>query len=386
MGEPNIYSKKDLVRLTSEPLGMQYQRIIAKVAEAYALTHGDIAICFSGGKDSALIADVYCEWLAINNLTHVPVRLVWANTTNETAAMKQYIKWFVDWLENKYGVSVELIEVKPANNQTFATVMKNEGLPFVSKLVASILRKVSKDMEAHGVTYDDVKDLHCANVQCRDALREMNLSDTTVLAFTGWSCNIQDFGREFVLAKRWMPLLDIKRVTGENLFFSEKCCSILKKDPMNRLNYSNIMTGEQATESKVREAAWLQHGCNFTFPDGSVKSKPLGAVSQDAVLYALKFRNTPICTDYGEIVECEKKTSDNRLQRCLMCTESQRTGCALCGFGIAKDPKRFVRLQEKEPAKIAFAFKPISKGGLGYKETCEYLNEYCKTNISIPEV
>ena len=77
-------------------------------------------------------------------------------------------------------------------------------------------------------------------------------------------------------------------------------------------------------------------------------------------------------------MNCDKK--------CYRCTKAQRTGCALCGFGIKFDTERFVRLQETEPAKVAFAFKPISQGGLGYKETCEYLNEYCNTKIVIPDV
>jgi 3'-phosphoadenosine 5'-phosphosulfate sulfotransferase (PAPS reductase)/FAD synthetase len=207
----------------------------------------------------------------------------------------------------------------------------------------------------------------------------MGLSDTTVLALTGWSCNRDDFGTGFMLAKQWLPLLDLKRVTGISL--SEKCCEILKKEPIARLNYPNIMTGEQAVESKNREHAWLKKGCNYVLPDGSVKSKPLGAVSLDAVLYAIKTREVPICADYGEIETYCKKGKE-----CYRCTKAQRTGCALCGFGIKKDPDRFVRLQETEPAKIKVAFKPFNEGGLGFKEMCEYLNEYCKTKIIIPDV
>ena len=29
---------------------------------------------------------------------------------------------------------------------------------------------------------------------------------------------------------------------------------------------------------------------------------------------------------------------------------------------------------------------PFAQGGLGYKETCEYLNEYCGTSIEIPKL
>jgi hypothetical protein len=110
-----------------------------------------------------------------------------------------------------------------------------------------------------------------------------------------------------------------------------------------------------------------------------MKSKPLGAVSLDAVLYALKERNVPLSPDYGEVIYCDKT-------RCYQCTGAQRTGCALCGFGVKFDPDRFIRLQETEPAKIAFAFKPFEQGGLGYKEVCEVLNEHCGMHIAIPKV
>ena len=146
---------------------------------------------------------------------------------------------------------------------------------------------------------------------------------------------------------------------------------------MSRLNYPNIMIGEQAVESRTREYAWLKTGCNYKLPDNSIKSKPLGAVSLNAVLYAIVYRNIPLSADYGKVQYCEKKN-------CFSCTKAQRTGCTLCGFGIKYDPMRFVRLQETEPAKVAFAFKPYDEGGLGYKETCEFLNEYCGTNIVIP--
>ena len=377
----NVFEKSDLMRFINEPLPKQYQRIMSKIIEAISWTKGDIVICFSGGKDSALILDMYCEIISkfYPGLVNIPIKVAWANTTNESKAMVEYVKWFPTHCETKYGVSIKLDEVRPSNNDNIITVMKREGLPFISKSVASILRKVRKSMDDNNVTYDDVKNLHKPTLQCRDALREMGLNDTTVCAFTGWSCRRNDFGTAFVLPLQWMPLLNIKEVTGCDIRFSEKCCYFLKKEPIGRLDYPNVMIGEQAVESRNREYAWLKTGCNYKLPDNSIKSKPLGAVSLDAVLYSIKYRQTPLSPDYGEVQYCSE-------ENCYKCSKAQRTGCALCGFGIKYDPKRFVRLQETEPAKVAFAFKPFAQGGLGYKETCEYLNEYCGTSIEIPKL
>ena len=377
----NKFDKNDLNRFISEPLPRQYQRIISKIIEAIHWTNGDILICFSGGKDSALILDMYCEIVStlFPHITKQPIKVAWANTTNESKAMTKYVPWFIKHCETKYNVTIDFNEVKPLNNDTIITVMRREGLPFVSKSVASLVRKVRNSMEKNGVTYDDIKDLHKPTIHCRDSLREMGLNDTTVCALTGWSCERDDFGTAFVLPKIWMPMLNIKEVTGCDIRFSEKCCVIVKKEPMSRLDYPNIMLGEQAVESRNREYAWFKTGCNYRFPDNSIKSKPLGAVSLDAVLFSLNYRQIPLSPDYGEVQYCNS-------EKCYKCSKAQRTGCTLCGFGIKYDPERFVRLQETEPAKVAYAFKPFAQGGLGYLETCEFLNEYCGTSIAIPKL
>ena len=377
----SLYEKSDLIRFINEPLHIQYNQIITKTIEAVKWTNGDIALGFSGGKDSALMLDVYCDVIStlFPSLKDKAIKVMWANTTNETKAMREYVPFFIKRCEAKYGVKIDFTEVTPAKGKNIVSVMRDEGLPFISKSVASLIRKVRNSMDENNITYDEIKDLHKPTTYCRDALRDMCLNDTTVLAMTGWSNKINDFGTAFVLPKQYMPLLNIKGLTGCDIRFSEKCCDILKKEPANRLNYPNMMIGEQAVESKTREQTWLRKGCNYKLPDGTIKSKPLGAVSLDAILYAIKVRNIPLSPDYGEVVYCDQS-------KCYKCTKAQRTGCSLCGFGIKFDPDRFTRLQETEPSKIAFAFKPYEQGGLGYKEVCEVLNEHCGMNISIPQV
>lgn len=376
-----MYDKSDLLRFINEPLPSQYQRIIAKIIEAIVTTEGDMALSFSGGKDSALVLDMYCDIISdlFPEYKGKPIKVMWANTTNETKAMREYVPFFIKRCEDKYGVKIEFIEITPAKGVNIISVMKNEGLPFVSKSVASTIRKMRSSMDENNITYNDIKDLHEPTLYCRDALREMGLNDTTVLAMTGWSCKLNDFGTAFVLPKQYMPLLNIKELTGYDIKFSEKCCNRLKKEPIANLKYPNMMTGEQAVESRNREHNWYKTGCNYPTPNGGYKSKPLGAVSLDAILYSLEYRKIPLSPDYGEVVYCDKTN-------CYKCTKAQRTGCALCGFGVKFDPNRFIRLQEEEPAKIAYAFKPFEQGGLGYKEVCEVLNTYCGMKIAIPEI
>lgn len=342
--------------------------MIAKVMQAIVYTKGDILVCFSGGKDSALLLDVYCEIASMFGYNTVYVG--YADTTNETRNMRQYVKWFIKRCEEKYGVKIELYKVRPKGNLTFADIIKTEGIPFATKAIAGAVRKTKSSMEKNNIKYSDIVEFAKPEIRCRDVLREMGLSDSAVLSLTGWSNNRQDFGTHFKISKMWLPLLDCE------IPITEKCCLILKENPLQRLDNPRIMTGEQANESQKRESVWLEHGCNYILPNNGYKSMPLGSLSKQAVLYAIYYRNIPLCEDYGKVVKCEGD--------CYKCTEAQRTGCALCGFGIKYDPERFIRLQKSEPAKVNWAFKPRNQGGAGYRELCEYSNEYCKTKIIIP--
>ena len=295
----NVFEKADLIRMTNEEFSSQYQRAVAKIMEAMSISNGGVILCFSGGKDSALMLDMYCD-IASNFMTNTmqgkPIKVAYADTTNETAAMRKYVPFFIKRCEEKYGVKIEILTTKPANKDTFVTVLRREGIPFISKMVSSIVRKVTADLIKNNLTFNDIKNLHQPrNIQARDTLREMGLSDTTVLSLTGWSCKRNDFGREFILPKKYFPLLDLYRQTGVKL--TEKCCVILKENPINALNYDCIMTGEQALESKMRESAWLKNGCTYQFWENGknhLRSKPFGSLHPNTILHAIQRREVPI--------------------------------------------------------------------------------------------
>lgn len=158
----SLYEKSDLIRFINEPLHIQYNRIITKTIEAVKWTNGDIALGFSGGKDSALMLDVYCDVIStlFPWLKDKPIKVMWANTTNETKAMREYVPFFIKRCETKYGVKIDFTEVTPAKGKNIVSVMRDEGLPFVSKSVASLIRKVRNSMDENNITYEEIKDLH----------------------------------------------------------------------------------------------------------------------------------------------------------------------------------------------------------------------------------
>ena len=368
------FTKKELMKMWERTPERQQNICASKIIEAIQLTNGDIAICFSGGKDSTYLVYRYCQIFSQYDISqNKKVILLFANTTNETTAMKKHISSFVEFLENRFDLEIELRETKPKNNITWVEIAKTKGLPFPTKQVAGSIRKVKKELRRLNVDIRDIEQYCVSTIEARDILRGMGFNNTAVYYLTGWSCQSEKFSTRYKLPKQWLPLL-WKECPVD---VTEECCVILKEKPMKALKYPNIMTGEMAEESNLREQEYLKHGCNKVFDNGSVRSKPMGSMTTQGVLYGIKYFNIPICSDYGEVI-CKNGK--------YKCTGCDRTGCKLCGFGAKRDTKRFVRLQKTEPATIKFAFKPLEQGGLGYKELIEFSNKYCGTKIIIPKI
>lgn len=365
------YTKKELVEMWKRPVERQYSIAMTKIFQAIKETNGEIALTFSGGKDSSLLLDMYCEVVKDTPYKDKPISVYFANTTNETSNMLTFISEFIPWLEEKYGVVINFHEVRPKKGVAWVKFILENGIPLISKAQSKSIRMAKRDMRRVGCDYETVVRLAKPDVQCVKELFNMGFSKSGVLSLTGWVSKRKEFGEMFKISRKWLPMLKCE------VDITDQCCSVIKEGPLNEFTKTSMMTGEQAAESSTRETKYLQTGCNVRMPDGSYHSKPLGPMTSDGVLFALQYRQTPICADYGEIVY-----EDGHYR----CTKANRTGCALCGFGCQYDTERFVRLQETEPAKVKFAFKPRSEGGAGYKEAIEHMNEYCGTKVIIPSV
>lgn len=366
------YTKAQLAEMWKRPVERQYNIAITKMLEAIIATEGDIRIAFSGGKDSSLLLDMYCELVSMTPYKNKPIRVSFADTTNETSAMMKFIKDFIEYEEKKWGVTIDFSAVRPPNKLTWVKFIKENGIPLISKDQAKRIRTVKTDMMRTGIDLDSVTKLYMGGINAVRELQSFGFSKTSILALTGYVSSRGEFGKKFMLSRKWLPMIGC----SEDL--TDQCCVKIKEAALDSLPSENRMTGEQAAESENRTASYLKTGCNIKLPSGKYISKPFGAMTADGVLFSLQYRGIPICSDYGEII----KTPDGHYK----CTKAQRTGCALCGFGCQYDAERFVRLQETEPAKIKFAFKPVGEGGAGFKEAIEYMNEHCGTKVLIPQI
>lgn len=174
-----------------------------------------------------------------------------------------------------------------------------------------------------------------------------------------------------------------------------RCCDIMKKAPSKKytkLTGRVAITAQMASESRLRTSQWIKHGCN-AFDAKKKISNPMSFWTEQDVLLYIKQNNIPICSVYGDIVEDEEIDGQMNItdfgmkpvQKInLKTTGCSRTGCMFCGYGCHLEKEgegRFERMKETHPKQYAYIMKPWDKGGLGYKEVIDWMNEHGNLNI-----
>lgn len=97
-----------------------------------------------------------------------------------------------------------------------------------------------------------------------------------------------------------------------------------------------------ASEGGRRQKALMLHGCNY-FGKSTIRSAPFAIFNRQDLLQLALDLKVPVPEIYGTIERRDDGT--------LYTTKAQRTGCAMCGFGIQleKRPHRFDQLLERNP-------------------------------------
>lgn len=272
---------EELKLLQALPLELKIMRTQARIRE-WVNYYGvdNCYISFSGGKDSTVLLDIVRKM-------YPKMEAGFVNTGLEFPEIVQFVK-------SRENVTI----LRPEMN--FKEVIKKYGYPFISK-EASLT-------------------LHYAYQGKQWALWNLDGKDNK--------------GNDYIYIKgmytKYKPLLI------EKFRLSNKCCKIMKEDPLDNINRKNIVA-TLAEESKRRTASWLKTGCNSFNKKGY--SKPMSFWLEQDVLQYIKENNLPIASVYGEI----QNTNDNGVvmfDGCgpkLKCSGCQRTGCIFCMFGAHLD-------------------------------------------------
>ena len=294
------YTKQDLAVMQGWPLTRKIQVTQAKILEWYHHYNGRVACSFSGGKDSTILVD-----LARRISPEIPA--VYVDTGLEYPEIREFVRSVpnVTWLRPE---------------RPFTKVIEQYGYPVISKDVA--------------------KRIYYARKGSAWALNHLNGKNSD--GSPSWYCERY---------MKWRFLLDAP------FLISDHCCSVMKKRPLHKYarETGNMpMIGTMACESKRREAAYLQTGCN-AFSKKEPTSQPMSFWTEQDVLEYLRMTGIPYAPIYGEIMERDGN---------LVTTGAQRTGCMFCMFGLhlEKEPNRFQRMALTHPRQYDYCVNTLGCG------------------------
>ena len=156
---------------------------------------------------------------------------------------------------------------------------------------------------------------------------------------------------------KWLPLC------RDTMFkISHKCCGVMKKSPLGIYQRKHKVVpylGTLAEESRLREQAWIRHGCN-AYDGNKQTSQPLSFWLEQDILHYIKQEGLEIASVYGEIVAVDDDGYQYEpmpgMECNLKCTGCNRTGCVFCGFGVhsEKGETRFQRLARTHPKQYEY--------------------------------
>lgn len=346
-----------------------------------------VYVSFSGGKDSTVLLHLVREM-------YPDIPAVFIDTGLEYPEIREFVRTFenVEW-------------IRPEMN--FKKVIETYGYPFISKEVSNCVdgarKYLAKLNQQNPETPEDTKipyACYMADMIGTDrridktnpdyqALQAGKIPNCRLARLLGNLENKEGKPSKFNQTK-------YKFFLDAPFNISDKCCNVMKKKPVHayeKRTGRKPIIATMAEESYLRTRKWLNEGCN-AFDGKYPHSKPMSFWTNQDVLKYIRDNNIPIASVYGDIVEMADPNdlASNQIKlfdlpetskkKELTTTGCRRTGCMYCGFGChLNDDQRFVTMKETHPKQYEFIMKPKEKGGLGYKEVIDWINEHGNLNI-----
>ena len=328
--------KWELRQMQALPLIAKIRKTQLRIREWYEHFDGQVYVSFSGGKDSTVLAHLVHE-------LYPEVALVFSNTGLEYPEIQSFAR--------KMGAEF----IRPS--MRFDEVISKYGYPLIGKEVAHAIcyarrirnGKTDKEMEIRRKDLEWKRGVD-GGVTVKNKRNELDGQRTN-----GTENGLSRYNKE-----KWLTLC---RETP--FLISHYCCDSMKKKPMKayqRKSKRVPFIGTLAEESRLREQAWLKHGCN-SFDATKKTSQPMSFWTEQDVLRYIKENGIEIASVYGDVVTvdaCGFEYEPLAGVDCkLKCTGCERTGCIFCAFGehLNKGKSKFQMLAKTHPRQYEYCIR-----------------------------
>lgn len=305
----------DLAELRSRqamPLDEKIEWSRQKIRHFAELAGGSkkIVVAFSGGKDSTVL-------LHLARTVFPDIRGVFVNTGLEYPDIVKFVR------------STENVDIiKPA--MSFSEVIATYGFPYPTKMQAEMISRMQRKLETGA-----------------------DITDHKYMQKTFMNMDGEEKSSTYSISEKhkWIVYSGIK--------VSQKCCAVMKKDPMARYQKENgvyPITGVMADEGKSRTEVYLKYGCILGQGSGNLLLKAIAFWRENDVWEYLKKFGVPYASIYDK--------------------GETRTGCVFCGFTNGREKEnKFQRLQTLCPQYHRYGER------IGVADVCKKLHiPYYKNN------
>lgn len=315
--------KHILKQFQALPLRAKVMKSQLRIREWYNHFGGNVCVAFSGGKDSTVLAHL------VRGL-YPDIPLIFANTGLEYPEIQAFAR--------KMGA--EFIRPK----MQFSEVISKFGYPIISKENAEAIyyaRRIKNGSD------EIIKRKFCDQ-------KRSELNGSRQYAEKAQDAKKANY---IYTKKKWLPLC-----REAQFQISHKCCFVMKKAPLKNYQKKSGLypiLGTLTEESKLREQAWIKHGCN-AYDSEYKTSQPLSFWTEQDILRYIYDEGLEIASVYGDIVGVDKDGYEYEpyiaCECNLKCTGCQRTGCVYCAFGLhlEKGETRFQRLARTHPRQYEY--------------------------------
>lgn len=332
-------TREELKMLQALPLDVKIRKTQQRIRE-WVEHYGEdgVYVSFSGGKDSTVLLDIVRKM-------YPGIEAVFVNTGLEYPEIVEFVK-------QHENVTI----LRPKKN--FKQVLTECGYPVISKNIS-----------------------HNAGIATRNP-------NGAVMR------NI--FSPE---KKGKYALYKYLYLTRAPFKISEKCCDVMKKEPIHTFEKKTgkkSMIATMAQESVMRSDKWLKYGCN-AFDLKRPQSNPISFWTNNDILTYIHTYRLSIASVYGDVVSDDREEDTNQInlydltgdyEGCkFRTTGCNRTGCMFCLFGanLEKGEGRLERMKHTHPKRYEYVMGggefdehgmwiPNNKG-LGFKFVVDWLNE-----------